>query len=70
MDEAAKARRQALGIPVHETESDHHFVDGYCTCGAVQPSRKQGKRKYLSERAGSTSGKSNLDIIEENQDNR
>ena len=59
-----RARREALGIPVHE-ETEHVFVDGYCTCG-------QREQPEPSIRGKRTAGgpyqakKPNLDAIEGN----
>lgn len=55
-------RRRALGIPVHEQESEHTFVDGFCTCGKEQ--REQKDRHGRPAQA--TKAKYDLDYIENN----
>lgn len=59
-----RERRRALGIPVHDTEAEHSFVDGYCTCGARR--RPERKTKGRLPPGGRRAGKSNLDAIEHN----
>lgn len=67
VDEAHKAKRRALGIPIHEREEDCTFVDGYCTCGASK--RKTGMRR-ATMRADGRRGQITLDYVEGNEDNR
>jgi hypothetical protein len=58
------ARKRALNIPVHLTEDECTFVDGYCTCGALHPgARSQDSKIFASP---GTRGKGNLDVTERN----
>jgi len=69
--EERRARREALGIPVHDDPREHIFVDGYCTCGEAKP-RKPIRRvfgNWPKSPAQGRRGKSNLDIIEDNFQN-
>lgn len=61
----SRERRVALGIPVHDTDADHTYVGGYCTCGAQEKRKRHGGR-YASTRQGGTRAASNLDRIEGN----
>lgn len=72
MEESRKKRRIALGIPVHELWTEHNFVDGYCNCGERNPNYNWGGYviPYATGTSGGTTSKVNLDIIEDNQDNR
>jgi hypothetical protein len=64
-------RRRALGIPVHGDDEHEWRSDGWCNCGAAQPSRHHRTRNPLPP-TGRTRGHSNLDIVERNgeADNR
>jgi hypothetical protein len=64
------ARRHALGIPVHETDAEHEWrADGYCNCGEARPKvRKEGTRRTLPSVVGRTTPRTDLDIIERNED--
>lgn len=57
-------RKKALGIPVHLTEDECHYVDGFCRCGAKKPGIKFGQGTAYPRRG--TSGKPGLDWIEKN----
>jgi hypothetical protein len=64
MDDGQRERRRALGIPIHDAEADHVYVDGYCTCGARQRSQPQARTAIPP--CGRTAGKPNLDVVEQN----
>lgn len=57
-------RRKALDIPIHKSDKEHTFVDGYCICGAAQVPRQ--RYRHVPPLQGRRTGKMNLDIVEQN----
>lgn len=69
MDEELRQRRIRLNIPVHETDDQHKFVDGYCTCGEARKQRTEWPRNANHNHNG-IRNKVNLSTIEGSVDNR
>lgn len=58
------ARKKELGIPIHLTEKECTFVDGYCTCGARHAKMRSGEGPRW--RGKRTLGKPSIDSTEKN----
>lgn len=71
-----RERRERLGIPIHDQDRDHMFVDGFCCCGATDPTRKPPAGALRTEGSGSLwqrpvperRSRTDLDRIEDNRE--
>lgn len=66
MDDARKAKRIALGIPVHESEEEHAYDmhSGYCQCGEFNPKWNKSDGRYARSGADGTVRSVSLDDYE------